>query len=609
MAGAAHCQAPPAAALAASPVWVKLGHYESVGAGRWRSAVHPGEFFLSAQGHTDPLGELQASLAAMNAPPAADADQHAQCRFPARLLWLRRELGGTVAFRTDIQCPKYQEWTRTGGIESVSVVLATGFLGNPASYYGHMLLKFNYRDSPGAAGLMDESASYGAILDGRRDNPFVYIVRSVLHGYDAGFSNIRFYFHDHNYGNHELRDLWEYRLALSDADRDMVVAHTWEVLGRRYTYQFFQGNCALRMAEVVQTAEGVDFVGGWRPWIIPQALIRKLAEARYQGHPLVEEVIYHPSRQSRFYEKYQALPAAARRLVHDLLAEQATLEDARFQSLALPMQHAVLDTLIDYRQFVNNPIDEAAPGVQQQYAAALAMRFELPPGESAPPQKVPQSPDRAHAPGWAQGSWAHNGATGNMQSLRIRATYYDALDFGSGHVRFGSLAMGDLQLDLLDDRLRVGKFELVRIESVNPGISGLPGDRGSSWKLVIGADQARLACEDCLVARAQVDAGYTRRLLPRLSGGAFIGGALQTERAGQGLGFARASTALTLELGSAVRARVGYEFRVPVEANQRSGYGVAQAEVRYAFSEHIDLRLRYDHDRIDQVGAGLGFYW
>jgi hypothetical protein len=598
----------PAAELAGSAGWLKLGHYErsSFGTG-WQSTIHAGEFFLAQSGDKDPRAELDATITALNAGPGADPEQHAQCRFPARLQWLRQQSAAHLSFRTDIRCPRFEEWTQSGGIASVSVVLATGFLGNPASYYGHTLLKFNFRDGEGHTSLLDESASYGAIMDGRKDNPVKYIIKSLAHQYDAGFSHIRFYYHDHNYGNHELRDLWEYRLDLSAADRDMVVAHTWEVLGKRYTYEFFQGNCALRMAEVIEILDGVQ-IAPQRPWIIPQALVQRLASARYEGRPLVADVIYHPSRQSRFYDKYQALSRIERKAVHALVTRQEDLQGPQFRALPTPSQQAVIDTLLDYHQFANNPIAEASQKDKDSYAAALAMRYELPAGEPQSTPRQPESPGGARAPGWLQASWKHNSGTGDILSLRLRGAFYDPLDYDIGHVRFGSLVMGDIQLDVLNGHLRIGRLDVARIESVNPAISGLPGDSGAAWKLAIGADQARLFCEDCLAAHVQGDIGRSRLLAKGLWAGAFAGGSLQTHAANQGPGFGRLSAAMIMELGAATRARVGYEIRLPVDAESGS-YSVAHAELRWAFGKHGDLRIRYDHDRVDEIGAGFGFYW
>ncbi|MBL8523628.1 MAG: DUF4105 domain-containing protein, partial [Betaproteobacteria bacterium] len=225
MAQVAHASQ-PLVDLAAEPTWIRLGHYEpdsSVSSG-WQSAIHSSDFFLHADGRINPRLELEATLAAFAIPPANENEQHAQCRFPARWHWLRSKIGAHAAFAMPVKCNAFNAWTRSGNIESLSVVLASGYLGNPASYYGHTLLKFNFKGDQGQTRLMDISVNYGAIVE-KNDGPFTYIAKSLSGGYDGGFSHIQFYFHNHNYGNIELRDLWEYKIDLPANEVDLIVAH------------------------------------------------------------------------------------------------------------------------------------------------------------------------------------------------------------------------------------------------------------------------------------------------------------------------------------------------------------------------------------------------
>jgi hypothetical protein len=596
--------------LAAEPTWLRLGHYERSrdSPTGWRSAIHPGKFFLDATGATDPRAELAATLQAFRSPAGADPEQSAQCRFPARLQWLRARLGADARFGPDVPCAAFAAWTHSGSVTSISVVFATGFLGNPASYYGHTLLKFNFRAGETPSSLLDETVSYGAVLDGRHDGPVTYVVRGLTGRYDAGFSHIYFYYHDHNYGNQELRDLWEYRLDLPQQDVDFIVAHAWEVLGKRYTYYFFRGNCAYQMAKLLQVVDGLDIIPPHRAWTIPQAMMQQLAVTQFHGRPLLASVIYRPSRQARFYERFRSLSPEEAKAMRAIAEKQLSVTDPRFAQQPVTSQQAELAALIDYYQFAHNPLAEAAPAVKQDYAAVLAARYQLPAGVPEVRSVVPKSPDRARPPGWLQLGARTNSATGGAVSLRFRGAYYDALDFDSGHVPFGSLSMGDTQLEFQRDRVRIAKLDLIRIESVSPGVSSLPGDRGASWKLGAGAVQARLWCPECLVARGDIDVGYGRQARPGLFAAAYLGAALQSERADQGWGFGKASVVVIGVLGADLRCRLGYEYRLPA-GSATGSYGVAQAELRWSPSRRTDLRLRFDYDRAHSLGIGAGYYW
>jgi hypothetical protein len=131
--------------LASHPYWVALLHYRSTVLGGVKSEIVSPEFFLSPLGATDPQAELRATLEALAAPPGDAPDQHARCRFVARYKWLRQSLDWRGVEVPETPCPLYQAYTHRNQIESLSLVYATGYLSNPASFYGHILLKFNTR--------------------------------------------------------------------------------------------------------------------------------------------------------------------------------------------------------------------------------------------------------------------------------------------------------------------------------------------------------------------------------------------------------------------------------------------------------------------------------
>jgi Domain of unknown function (DUF4105) len=600
-------------ALAQHPTWLKLGHYQrdiSVESG-WRSAIHGADFFVAPRGPDQPLAELTATLDALARDDTADPDQHAQCRYPARWNWLRQQLGDAhPALKRQRPCPALNAWTRSNSVSSVSIVFATGFLGNPASFYGHTLLKFNFRDDQRQSRLLDVSVNYGAIVGGN-EGILTYVVNSVLGGYDGGFSHIDFYFHNHNYGDVELRDLWEYQLRLPKEAVETVVHHAWEVLGKRYTYRFFRENCAYRMAELLEVVEGVEVIPQTWPWLIPQELVQHIGAARYKGQPLVADVTYFPSRQSRYYAKHGRLrpfeAGALKAFTESPLAER----EAVLGALDVPSRQAVIDTAIDYYQYIGAPIDRAPKPMREDYTKALSMRYQLPPqaAEAGANDPWPTSPHLSRRLGWVQVAAVVNRAAGDSIDLRIRPAYYDALDSESGHVGNSLLAMGDLQISLRRGRVDLRRLDLLGIESVNPGRTPLKGDGGAAYKLHVGAEPLQLGCANgCTVARLQGDYGYGNALATGLFAAGYLGGAVQTRRAGEGVGFVRGTADLIYRRGDRLGVRASVEVRLPVGSDVRR-YSVAGVEARWRIDANTDVRLNFERNRATRVGLGLGSYW
>lgn len=585
--------------------WLKLLRYEEIGlSGSLQSAINSPEFFLSEAGSQDPLAELQATLQALQLDTQGAPDRHALCRFPARALWLRQVLGDSLQLPDKVSCPELDKWTRHNSVESISVVFATGYLGNPASYYGHTLLKFNFHSPSAADRLMDTSVNYGAIME-NNDDPLSYIVKGIFGGYDGGFSHIGFYFHNHNYGENELRDLWEYQLQLPAQDVELIVAHAWEVLGKRYTYYFFRRNCAYRMAEILELSSAVALTDHRRPWTIPQSLIQMLMESRIDGQPLVSEVVYHPSRQSRLYDRYLDLNADERTVLRQLVSLQPAQPEESMAGQPLHQQQRLLDTLLDYYQFVRDSSAGAADPANLAHRNTLAARYRLPPGAPQFSSREHQSADRGRKPGWLQLSLQYQNDRQQL-GIRLRPAYYDPLDADAGHVRNGALSMGDLRLTARDGQLRLRQLDAINIETISPGLTGLPGDSSQAWNLRFGAEPLRLDCDSCRVVRLQGDRGIGLPLGQSLMAAVYVGGALQEQRLGEGHALARLSARL-IYTGDGFSARLHTAHHQPT--NAANGYNLTSIEARKPLGSNSDLRLLLEHNRGTELSLGLGWYW
>jgi hypothetical protein len=362
------------------------------------------------------------------------------------------------------------------------------------------------------------------------------------------------------------------------------------------------------MGKVLEVVNGLQVIPENRPWTIPQALIQYLSSAYFKNRPLVSEIIFHPSRKSRFYEKYKNLSEEEVRIFKTVAHDVSATKEAAFQQCSTLCQQSVLDTLLDYKQYVNNPIATAHLDVKQEYAEALSLRYKLPPGKPEVDKHIPKSPDQGRPPGWIQIGFSNNSILGDSLSLQVRPAFYDSLDADSGHIDNGALVMADLRAEIFRDHIRIDWFDIIHLENVNPAISNLPGDRGLAWRLRIGAEQARLWCKDCLVGRLQGDIGYGRQLLSRLFAAAYMGGAVQNDRADQGLGYARGSAVLIAEPWPSLRMRLGYEYRAPISSDT-SNYVVVNLTTRWSLRQNMDFRIRYDHDEEEKLNIGIGVYW
>ncbi len=596
--------------LAQHPVWLKLLHYEKshLPFSSFSSAVNSRDFFYSPKGNSDPGAELEATLLEFTKQPDDNLNHHAQCRFPARFLWLKRQLNLSENDFPKITCSDYDEWSLNGNTQSISIVFATGYLGNPASYYGHTLIKLNSASENNHTRLLDVSVNFGAIIPDNED-PVSYIVKGLVGGYSSGFSHNKYYFHNHNYGETELRDLWEYELNLSPAEVQFILAHAWEMLGQEYTYYFLNKNCAYRMAELLEIVDGVQVVPEFDAWVLPQMFIQNLAKVERQGQPLIKSVHYHPSRQSRLYSRFNALSPKQRDIAATVIADNSALQRQAFSEESLPSKHQILDTLLDYYQFVRNPEALSEDDANAAYRKVLALRYQLPPGESTAIRRPPKSPHQGRQPSLLQLAGVHNTRRGTGTLLTLRPAYYDDLDAGIGHIDHAELTMGKVQFSVFGDRLKLSRLQLVGVQSINTNVTGLPGDKSDSWRLNLGLEETDLACEsDCLVARLSADKGYAMAVGNRAVVSGYLGSGVQDNRFDYGNLYLQASVLGVVRLSEDLNLRTSFQYREHLDGSQ-GGEQVRSIVARYRLGRDWDLRLGYERNRAEAFSLTLGHYW
>ena len=549
-----------AAELAQAPEWRGLLH---VAPDTDRSEVNSPEFFLSARGQQSPAAELAATIDGWFQPVTAPADRHPRCRFPARYEWLRERLSLPEA--PPIHCEQYQAWARPEQLRSVSLLMVSGFLGNPASSFGHSLLKFNHRNDEPGGRLLDRSFNFGAYVPDQEPMP-LYIVRGLFGGYQSGFSSGSYYAHDQVYARTEFRDIWEYQLALSPEETQRMAAHLWELTGRDFTYYFLTKNCAYRLAELLTVVTRRPYDPLARVWFTPVELFHKLDSETGKPQPLAAMPRFFPSSQRQLYWQFQRLNHDETGLANGLIRDGLDPASERLAALVPERRLEVVDALIAYYEYRLAAImeAEAEPGLKLAKAQALRLRLGLPARASDLPP-VPPLPDPTQGSKpmlTAVGTLFREGET--QASLRYAPYFQDLIGRHSGG--FTELVVLDTQLRLGVQRLDLEKLDVVRVRKL-ADVPDIAGESQLSWHARAGLGRempvARPDDDNPLRLQASVGAGRARQIGRRwmayaladasvMSGGPVLqaGPALGlVARGDRSSGRAQASTALDASKG------------------------------------------------------------
>lgn len=567
--------------------------------------IHSQRFYFSELSGLTAKKELIQTLNAFhNADEKNATDENPQCRFPARYHWLKKKFD--LSRVKKVECQGFLSWSKLSSTQSLSLIFATGYLGNPASYYGHTLLKLN-SDKTKKLNLLETSVNFGAKVP-KNEDPISYMFKGVVGGYDGSFSHSSYYYHTQNYLENELRDLWEYQLNLSQDDYYFLVAHIWELIEQDYIYYFFDENCVYRMYELFTLFDDIDLPPIKAPWVIPQEVVSAINSATYKGEPLVSKIKYIPSRQSSFYNKYWQLNSNEKSLIAKIVEHPTQLNLLNAEEITFEAKLKTLSTLLDYYQYLIS-VDKGNRKLNKQsYTQVLTYRYNLAPGKVDFVDKLAISPHLARPSSYFQLGFIHNENLGNGVSIKLRPAYYDQLDAESGHIRNGALKMGELDLEYINNKLAIRALSIFEVVSLSNQATGLPHDGYDSWKLYLGLQKQDNKCQNCADFTFKANKGLSVPIFENTTLAGYVGGAFVENYLDRGRVYVSSNLTLNQSINNDWNFLVDLEARKYLENQQVTKYNV-KAETRYRVKfnhEYIDFRLILSND---ETMVSLGYYW
>jgi len=587
--------------ISKSDTWLKLLVYDGE-----ESFITSREFFFATDGNKNPTSELIATLNAFsNSNTLQDIDDHPQCKFPGRYAWLKTQINLQSMSIEEQICPSFNSFSKDQHIDSVSLIFATGFLGNPASYYGHLLVKLNTTDSK-INDLQNTAINFGADVP-INENMALYILKGITGGYDSSFTQQQYFLHAGNYGESELRDLWEYELDLEPKDIEILLGHIWELLGADYNYYFFNRNCAFHMGQLFQLVIQEKLTDSSRLWVTPQAIMQNLANSTYKEKSLIKSIKYHPSRQSRLYQRFTMLTQKQKLVLSNLVNSPDTINLLSLEQFSLEQQLQVIDTLIDYFQFLRKADKGESDLNNKYYKQALMLRYKLPPGASSASFVSEQRPHLGRKPSLSSIQFIKSNRSVNFGKLQLRPAYYDALDAQEGHVAYSSLSMAEINLGFTPYKVFLKDLSLLKIESIRANLTGLPGDQNYSWYIDVGATQAYLGCADCSATKISSGIGYAfqSRIDFNISG--FVGAGYMGRNISSENAYISTRLMSTWYINDKIAINLDKEFR-HFQTSEKTH--LIKLTTRYAWDTNTEMRFSLANDSVaTEIGVSLGWYW
>ena len=228
-----------------STYWKKLLH---INKNDNSSEIEKKSFFLSNQNNSAE-NELYATLYNFYNNKILDSNESSICKYGARYKFLDRKLNLSKYIDKPI-CSKRDEFMKTLNTKSISIVYSSAFINSPASQVGHTFLKIDNKLSD----IDSYSINYGA-RPPEKENALVYMFNGLFGGYDGTFDIVKYSKKIEEYAGSEQRDLYEYKLNLTEDEIENILLHLYEIYDTPKPYKFINKNCSYQILWLIQSSK------------------------------------------------------------------------------------------------------------------------------------------------------------------------------------------------------------------------------------------------------------------------------------------------------------------------------------------------------------------
>jgi len=466
------------------PGWIALGRWEGA-RGKWHGAIDGGYFYLDSLGRNHPDRELEATIRALASVPdlspfARDTTAlrlHPRAKYRARTRFLL-EHGMPDSLLAAVDTSRWRRWHEGVRPRKATLVYASSYLGNPASMFGHVLLRFDAQDRTGLKDRLNYGITYGA---GMPPGDPLYIPKGLFGLYPGFLSILPYYLTLQKYKYLESRDLWEYPMDLDSTQIERLLEMVWEGGAGWNRYYFFTENCATGLARLLDVLQPDS---AWAERFpspsMPPELVRLFRDRGLAGAP-----VRRPSQLAVFLERRDALTIPQRQSLRRIVDGDLS-DTARWNDLEAPR---ILDAGIDYLgwQRRNHPRDSLWR-LRQESLLERRARLPVGPTEVVVSDQGILPPETGHRPRLL-GFEAGRRTDGSPElGFLGRVTYHALEERPDGFLDGSEVVAGTLDARWAPreglDGIRLANFDVLRIRSVPLWDSWL---RSWAWSIRLGA--------------------------------------------------------------------------------------------------------------------------
>lgn len=384
------------------------------------------------------------------------------CEYPATYLVMKNHISALPAANFQ-DCKNLQPFLND--VSGLSIVFAAGYMGNPASYFGHMFIKIERSDTK----LKNETFNIGADVP-ENENPILYMFKGLFGAYQTDYKSTTYYKQTHAYSQLEGRDLYEYKLKLSPQQVTFLTLHLYELQQASFDYYFTHRNCAYEIYRYLYTLKVLPEIGV-KPFFYPVHLIDYLEQ-----NQLIKQQEYTPSNKTKFSQLFFELSAVQRAKLETLIGALQGHTSADDVAQKISKEEAELLLYYAYAH-----LDEERD--KSLITKIKRLRLFFPAGKSFDENKFKIKNLTSRAPIMLSAGLRNQGDTNGL-SLTFRPAHYSQSDKPADVADGSKLIFLQLSI-LLAEQAYIDELTLVDVHKSEIGKTGLYANDEFEWGVTV----------------------------------------------------------------------------------------------------------------------------
>jgi hypothetical protein len=483
-----------------SKEWLALLHYrkDSGEDSGYLSQVDDQRFFNAEDGKINPQTELLATITSFYSADKID-DKHPQCRFIARLEWLKEKLSDSLSDLPPANCADYKEWRSLIPDDKATLIFPAYHLNSPSSMFGHTLLRLDWADEKNNSDWLSMAVNFGAnIRDG--DNSLFFAFKGLSGGYPGFFIVTPYFKKIREYNFTEKRDIWEYPLNLTSEETRRMVAHLWELKEIEFDYYFLDENCSYRLLELLEVARpGINLTSQFNFTVIPVDTVRAVNNAG-----LINDVNYRPSQVTVLENLLNQIESKNHHYIDELSIDASISNSNEFKKLAVAEQKTILNAAYKYLRYKKTKDERDDNSAKNSHALLMALNsYQV--EDTISPAPAPEAPENSHQSMRTSINIGERNEN-KYSDLSFRLSFHSLEDNSEGFLQGAQINMGNFIIRANeDDSVKLQRIDAIDIFSITPRTQLF---NPLSWKIYTGMERQLINGKEKLASHVTGGAGY-----------------------------------------------------------------------------------------------------